>query len=268
MCTGAVGALSHYIERSGVATTSISLIREQSEKVGPTRALWVPYALGRPLGSSADPDFQKGVMRAAFGLLETATEPTIADYSVESPDEAGPGQWSCPLNFAPTDATSLEARLLAEVAGLRPWVAETRRTRGRTLFGASGAAPDQVDEVVRTLAAIAESADVTRTPEIGDGDIDWRHPMPLLLRHLADDLRSFYHEGIAAQPGAGAPNHGALNDWIFGGTALGETLQLIADHLTAADTGMASIVRGLIIPEGHYKGGSAFPATKEFGHSK
>ena len=41
-----------------MATTSISLIREQSEAVRPPRALWVPFALGRPLGSAADPDFQ------------------------------------------------------------------------------------------------------------------------------------------------------------------------------------------------------------------
>ena len=42
------------------------------------------------------------------------------------------------------------------------------------------------------------------------------------FRHLADDLRTFYHEAIAAQPGPGAPNHAALNDWIFSGTALGQ----------------------------------------------
>jgi hypothetical protein len=268
LCTGAVSALSNYIERGGVAATTISLIREQSEAVGPTRALWVPFALGRPLGSAADAGFQKSVMRAAFGLLETATEPTIADFDGESPDEAGPGQWACPLNFAPADSTSLEARLLAEVASLRPWASETRRERGRTLFGASGASPDQVDDVVRALTSIADSGDVARTPDTGQTGIEWRHPMPLLLRHLADDLRTFYHEGIAAQPGDGAPNHGALNDWIFGGTTLGETLLVIADHLTAADTGMASVVRGLMIPEGHYKGGSAFPATKEFGQTK
>ena len=89
--------------------------------------------------------------------------------------------------------------------------------------------------------------------------------MPLLVRHLADDLRTYYHEAIAAQPGPGAPNHDALNEWIFGGTALGETLQAVADHLTTLDTGMARLVRGLLVPEGHYRGGSAFPAAAEFG---
>lgn len=265
MCTGAVGGLSHFIERAGVATTSISLIRAQTEKVRPPRALWVPFNLGRPLGSSDDPDFQKDVIRAAFALLDTATEPTIADYQIEAPDEAGPGQWACPLNLGTADAASLEDKLLGEVARLRPWSVETRRERGRTLFGASGATADQVDLVARALAQVAESGDTATTPE---SEIDWRFEMPLLIRHLADDLRTFYHEAIAAQPGPGAPNHSALNEWIFGGTALGETLTAVAGHLTTAGDGLSLLVRGLLIPEGHYDGGSAFAKTKEFGHAE
>ena len=49
---------------------------------------------------------------------------------------------------------------------------------------------------------------------------NWKFDMPLLERHMADELRTFYHEAIAAQPDPGAPNHAALNDWIFSGTAL------------------------------------------------
>ena len=78
-------------------------------------------------------------------------------------------------------------------------------------------------------------------------------------------IGSVYHEGLAGQPGPGAPNHDALNEWIFGGTALGEAFLQIADHLTEADDGMARLVRGLLIPEGHYRGGRAFPETPEFG---
>lgn len=257
-----MGALANYIERAGVATTSISLIREQSEAVNPPRALWVPYALGRPLGSASDPEFQKNVMRAAFDLLETATEPTIVDYPIEAPDEAGPGQWSCPLNLAIAEEDTHTARLLAEVARLKPWSAETRATRGRTLFGVTGAEPDQVDAVARALGSIADSGNISDAP---DSDVDWTFEMPLLVRHLADDLRTFYHEAIAAQPGPGAPNHDALNEWIFGGTALGETLQTIAQHLTDEDSFFSKMVRGFLIPEGHFTGGSAFPKSKEFG---
>ena len=121
-----------------MATTSISLVREQTERVNPPRALWVPFALGRPLGSAADPAFQTDVIRAAFALLDSATEPTITEFPTEAPEEAGPGVWACPLNVDTEEATSLTDRLLGEVVRLRPWALETRRERGRTLFGASG----------------------------------------------------------------------------------------------------------------------------------
>lgn len=240
-----------------MATASISLIREQTERVRPPRALWVPFALGRPLGSAADPEFQKNVIRAALAMLHTTTGPTIEDYPIGAPEEAGPGQWSCPLSLDIEPDRSLAGRLAAEVDRLRPWSAQTRAERGRTLFGASGAGADQVDEVAAALGHLAESGTVFEAPP---GDVDWAFEMPLLIRHLAEDLRGFYHEAIAAQPGPGAPNHAALTDWIFGGTVLGETFTAVADHLTAAaDTDPSvRLVRGFLIPEGHYRGGSGF----------
>lgn len=244
-----------------MATASISLVREQSEKVGPPRALWVPFALGRPLGSAADPEFQTNVLRATFAMLETAKEPTIEDYEVEAPDEAGPEQWSCPLTLVlPEGPTSLSDRLLAEIDSLRPWSAETRRKRGRTLFGASGANPDQVDDVATALAVVAETGEFSDPPS---AEIAWAFEQPLLVRHLADDLRTFYHEAITSRPGSGAPNHNALNDWIFGSTVLGETLLQVAGQLTELATPIALLVRGLLIPEGHFNGGSAFASAKE-----
>ena len=255
-----MGALANYIERAGVATASISLIREQTQATKPPRALWVPFALGRPLGSAANPEFQKDVIRTSLGMLETASEPTIQDYPIEAPAEAEANEWVCPVSFEVATDDSISARLLAEVARLTPWSAETRAERGRTLFGATGATPDQVETVARALGAIAEQGTVTEPPAEG---IDWAFDMPLLIRHLADDLRTFYHEAIAAQPGPGAPNHSALNDWIFGGTALGDALQAIASHLTKEDTPMALLTRGLLIPEGYFNGGSAFAADSE-----
>lgn len=255
-----MSALGHFIERAGVATVSISLIREQSEAVGALRALWVPFALGRPLGSAADPEFQKRVMRSAFDVVATATEPTIVDFDDEGPDEAGPEQWACPLNLAPAEGeTTLADRLHGEIARLHPWALETRRARGRTLFGASGAGDDDVLTVADALVAMAESGDVHTSPPTGGTTEEWRFEMPLLIRHLADDLRTFYHEALAGQPGPGAPNHDALNDWIFGGTALGELLLELADRLTDDGGGMAALVRGFLIPDGHYRGGTSFP---------
>jgi hypothetical protein len=259
-----VGALANFIERAGVATTSISLIREQSEAVQPPRALWVPFALGRPLGSADDAEFQKQVIRAALAMLATATSPTISDYPIEAPAEADAQSWVCPVNFPVAQSSSIEEQLQAEVVRLAPWSAETRSVRGRTLFGVTGARADEIEALARAFGAIADNGDVVNPPAAG---INWAFEMPLLLRHMADDLRTFYHEAIAAQPGPGAPNHEALNAWIFAGTALGEALQAVARHLTVLDTHEAKLVRGLLIPEGFYEGGSAFPASPEFGRA-
>lgn len=85
-----MSALAHFIERAGVATITISLIREQTERVNPPRSLWVPFPLGRPLGTAGDAAFQTDVLKAAFDLLETATEPTIVDFPHDAPGEVGP----------------------------------------------------------------------------------------------------------------------------------------------------------------------------------
>lgn len=234
----------------------------------PPRALWVPFALGRPLGSADDPEFQKQVMRTALGMLATATEHAIEDYPIEAPEEAESGeQWACPVSFPPKQDGSYTSRLLAEVTRLVPWSAETRASRdGRTLFGASGATPDQVEQVAKALGRLADEGDMTQAPDEG---VEWNFDMPLLVRHLADDLRTFYHEAIASQPGPGAPGHDTLNDWIFGGkntdaTALGETLVEIAEHLTKDGRLVSLIVRGWMIPEGRFHGGSAFPTAEDF----
>lgn len=253
-----MGALANYIERAGVATASISLIREQSEAVRPPRALWVPFALGRPLGSAEDAGFQTQVLRAALGMLTSASEPTIADYPIEAPPEATAGEWVCPVSFALGSDTSTTDRLVAEVTRLAPWSAETRAARGRTLFGVTGAAPEDYEQVARAIGTIAESGQLDVAPDTG---VDWSFEMPLLIRHLADDLRTLYHEAIAAQPGPGAPNHDALNAWIFGGTALGDALLEIAAHLTADGSPLALLTRGLLIPEG-YGSGPMFEVQK------
>ena len=53
----------------------------------------VPFALGRPLGTSGNTEFQKDVMRAAFGLLDSTSEPTIVDYPNEAPPEGDAENW-------------------------------------------------------------------------------------------------------------------------------------------------------------------------------
>ena len=189
-----MGALSHFIEREGVATTSISLIREHSEYVKPPRALWVSFYLGRPFGVPGDADFQRDVLRAALQLLPTVTEHSIVDYPVDAPGDSFDDAWACPVSFEAPDADTLGGRLRAEVQRLAPWWQETHRARGRSLIGGSGGAPEQIETLAAVLAAVADGAPLDTVPDVGR-DVPWTYPMPYLIRHLAQDLRSYYTGG-------------------------------------------------------------------------
>ncbi|MGH1488287.1 MAG: hypothetical protein ACRBK7_02655 [Acidimicrobiales bacterium] len=250
-----MSGLAHFIEREGVATTSLSLIREHTEVMKPPRALWVPFPLGRPLGAADDPAFQRRVLTEALSLLETATEPTIVDFDDEAPESAGPEVWACPLNLPPIDGDSYTQRLLAEVARMQPWAEETRRTRGgRTLIGASGGTAADVEVMARLLGAIADGHDVRELPDVA-ADVEWSHLMPYLCRHVVDDLRVVYQEAIASQPGRVAPDHEALSTWIFDETVLGEVIQELGKAYIATGDQRLTRLRGWTIPEGYVEGG-------------
>ncbi len=253
-----MSGLAHFIEREGVATTSISLIREHTEVMKPPRALWVPFELGRPLGAADEPEFQRRVLTAALELLETATEPTIADFGEEAPKSAGPEVWACPLNLPPIDGDSYTQRLLSEVARMQPWAEETRRARGgRTLIGASGGTAEGVEVMARLLGAVADGHSVLELPDVADG-VDWTHLMPYLCRHVIDDVRVLYQEAIASQPGRVAPNHEALSSWILDETVFGEVITQIGKAYVATGDKRLYLLRGWTIPEGHVEGEESF----------
>jgi hypothetical protein len=70
MCHQTVGLVAGELEKRGVATTSVTMLREVTEKVRTPRALAVPFPLGSPLGRPDDPEIQTLVLRRAFALLE------------------------------------------------------------------------------------------------------------------------------------------------------------------------------------------------------
>ena len=242
-----MGALSHYIELGSegrVATAGVSLIREHTLGMQPPRALWVPFPLGRPLGAPDQPDFQRDVLRATLALLESATEPTLADYPHDAPS-SGDDPWACAVALTPPEPSSeseaLRDQLVEEIRQLAPWHTESRKRRGRTTVGVSGASVDQIEDLATLLADFASGVEPL------DGDIDWNHPMPVRLKFASDDLRAFYHEAATAQPGAGDPTDAELNDWLFNQTLLGTVLRQIVGRMRGSeDRRVAGLVIGMI----------------------
>ena len=83
MCNQTVGLIAAGLEERGISTVVVQLLREVAEKVGPPRALWVPFPQGFPLAAPNDPARQHAVIEAALRLLEDESlePPALVDYS-------------------------------------------------------------------------------------------------------------------------------------------------------------------------------------------
>ena len=79
MCNQAVSLIAAELERRGVTTVCVILLREIAEKVRPPRALVVPFRHGFPLGAPNDPALQRSVIEAALALLPRNDVPLIEE---------------------------------------------------------------------------------------------------------------------------------------------------------------------------------------------
>lgn len=82
MCSQTVGLIAAELERQGISTVALQLLREIAEAVRPPRALFVPFPHGYPLGRPHDPARQRAVLEAALRVLEGPGEagPVLAEY--------------------------------------------------------------------------------------------------------------------------------------------------------------------------------------------
>jgi len=225
-----VSVLAVFLERVGIATVVVGLIRPHLEKVKPPRALFVPFELGRPLGPYIDGgDFQKKVLRAAFALLDrTDGSGILEDYSEEDPSEAGDPQWQAPTI---NDATSV----VDEVAALMPaWEAAKSRF-GRTLTGLSGLAPQQAADYLERF----DTDNPAPNPNDDMSDL-------LRMRFCADDIKTFFAEAAMSE---GSPSSRQVGDWFWGGTHASEALRRIRNKNLEHENSVRSLVCGkLLIP--------------------
>lgn len=75
MCHRSVGLIQSVIEKTGIPTVSITLLREVTERVRPPRALLVDRPLGFALGEPHNVDLQKAITVSAL----TMTAQPVAD---------------------------------------------------------------------------------------------------------------------------------------------------------------------------------------------
>lgn len=77
MCHQSVGLIQSIIEKAGIPTASVTLLREITERVAPPRALFVEFPLGFPLGAPNAPALQTEIILATLGLLAESIPPAI-----------------------------------------------------------------------------------------------------------------------------------------------------------------------------------------------
>ena len=189
-------------------TTQISLIREHTEAIRPSRALWVPFILGRPFGVPNDPAFQTRVLRAVLKLLEAKAGPLIEDYAEDAPaDAADAAGQVCPVSFAPqVNENNLGEVFLREVAELAPWHDLARERRHRTTVGLTG---QPIGQAAAILKAFLDGA-----PRAIEG-----YSPAQTLKLAMEDVRAYYQEAAAARPGS--PDADAVQRWFWQETAAG-----------------------------------------------
>jgi hypothetical protein len=217
-----VGALGHFLERQGIPTTGISLVREHTEIVRPPRALWVTFELGRPMGIPDDALFQRRVMKAALDLLACTDGPLIADYPEHAPEVSDFEGWACPINLAPAQTDSLAA----EIDRLATWYDRAVAAQGRTTVGVSG------------LDMPAAGVLIARA-------LDGPLPEAQALKQAIDDLRAYYLEAASAFPDAGSAATRKM--WFWDDTKLAEALLALQPKLAASADAQHKILGNLTL---------------------
>lgn len=225
-----MSALGHYLEEEGIPTTQISLVREHTEVLAPPRALWVPFMLGRPFGVPNDAAFQQKVLHAVLQLLEREAGPVLEDFPIDAPSDeliSLPRDVVCPVSFPSlTSNGSLAERLTHEVSQLQAWQNIAVNFRGKTTLGVTGLSPTEIVDYLGSW--LSGEMPETYHSDLSKGDA---------LKHACDELRAFYYEAKAAQPGTHSSK--TLHDWFWFETAAGQAQRHI--HALASNSSDLSV---------------------------
>lgn len=211
-----MSGLSHFIEKEGVPTTGISLVREHTVGFRPPRFLWVPFELGRPFGAPNAPEFQTKVIRSALGLLESSEGPVLLeDFPEDAPapgngHEEEAGGWVCPVNLSPPpeDRGELEAAVAEEIGRLAPWYDLALSTRGRSTVGVSGL---DIESATKLLIDFIEGSAENPNSE---------RSLAESLKLASEDVKAWYMEAATARPGKATSQD--VMDWFWGETVAGK----------------------------------------------
>ncbi len=91
-----MGLIQRAIEASGIATVSLSILREATSKIRPPRAVSVRWPFGHPLGEPFNNAQQLTIIRQALAVLYVATPGALVElpYRWRRDRYTEPADWS------------------------------------------------------------------------------------------------------------------------------------------------------------------------------
>ena len=180
---------------------------------------------------------------ATLKLLDAPEGPVLEDFPEDEPENDEITVLACPVNFARTVDKDLETddmklAFQREITALRPWYQIAVVKRKRTTVGASGIDPDKLGDFIYAFLKGDE-------PENPRDDI----PLSNTLKLAVEDLKSYYIEGITAQPGQENTSSQVLQDWFWDETVAGKVLlELKKACEVSPDKMMSKIGSHFIVP--------------------
>ena len=223
--------LARAIEEAGLPTTAIVLIREQTERVKPPRALFVPFPFGFALGKPEDPEFQHKVLAASLDLLKSESAPVLAEFQEDADAPARLLQAGAARAELTTDVDTDPADEVTALRGYyEHWV---ENHDGRTGVGLSGVPQRRWRGLMKYLQAYA----IGEAAAFEDMPADVAEPR--FIRLAADDIKAFYMEARMCQRPDQQNND--LQAWFWAETAAGSMLSKIAARMN--ESGDDALVR-------------------------
>jgi len=272
-----VGVIQRQIERAGVSTVSISLVKEFTQQVRPPRALWVPFPFGRPFGAPEQPAIQRRVILAALELLQREAGPVLEEFALGPEEQSldarnqalgrSCGPRGCKLEDAvAADTSPLPAEdyadpaydgslseVLMEIAARASFHQLYRdKRRGRTQVGLTGVTPERIADAAEIVHRFVMGEPVALPP--AGAYTSTR----LFVRHSIDELKAYYLESRIEEAPQEIANVATTNDWLWLETWVARLIIAARDRLvettdTREDPNW-TMARG-IVPRGYGNAG-------------
>jgi hypothetical protein len=184
------------------------------------------------------------VLLDLLALLEVPEGPVLEDFPEDEPETTVEMTvLACPVNFArdtaePGETDPLLTSFRREITALHPWYDMAVSRRKRTTVGVSGIDLEALGDFIYAFVKGTE-------PENPRDDI----PLANTLKLAVEDLKSYYIEGITAQPGQEGASSQMLNDWFWEETVAGKVLLAVKKACEASpDTMMSMTGAHFLIP--------------------